>query len=50
MTSTENIAIPNVSFDENGELLIIAAPTSSKMTSTFLKENQKSITGNWNPG
>jgi len=37
MTSTENIAIPKVSFDETGELLIVAAPTSSKNDFDFFE-------------
>jgi hypothetical protein len=33
----ENIEIPKVNFDSNGELIIRASPTSSKYDFDFLK-------------
>lgn len=38
--ATKNFEIPKINFDENGELIIIASPTSSKNDFDFLKINQ----------
>jgi len=41
MTSSENIEIPTVSFDETGELIITATPTSSKNDFDFFEGKSK---------